>query len=258
MPPRARAPRRPRRRVNRMRRMRRGGLIAPRAQLKPYNYVFRLPSQIIQSSSTVAAQVYLSGVGTTGQTPITNAQIANAASQIGSANYCDWTFATSHALTDCKQVSLYTTMYDAYKINSVNVEFEYLSNTASVAGSGIMPTFYMYWDQDDAATPGNLNTILAKAGVHKFHPTAMKSKYSFTYKPLILPATFVGLTGGGIQYAAIPAKSTWLNCTADSIPHVGLKCYVVDFAAPGLSTVINAVRVNFKYNVSFRSPLAEN
>jgi len=248
---------RPRRRMVRRNR-RRGGLIAPRSQLKPYNYTFRLPSQIVQSSSTTAGAVYLSGVATTGQVPILAGAIASAAAQIGNTNFCDWTCTAAHALTDIKNVSLYTSMYDAYKINSVTVEFEYLSNVANVSGTAIMPTFYMYWDQDDTAAVGNLNTLLAKTGVRKFHPTASKSKYSFTYKPLILPATFIAPTGGAIQYAAIPAKSNWLNCVADSIPHVGLKVYVVDWAANGAAAAVNAVRINFKYNVSFRSPLAAN
>jgi hypothetical protein len=230
------------------------GLRAPKAQLKTYNYKFRLAPQLVNASQTVANDVVLNT--NSPQVPIVPGLSGFTAlsSSTGVAGIADWSCACTHQLSDIAFVSNYTQLYDAYKINSVTATLEYLSNAAAVNGAGIIPTFYMYWDQDDAVPPPTVANILGKAGSRRWQPTTNKMTKSFTYVPVT--GNFVIATGGtGSLPAVVPNKSQWIDCTNNNIPHYALKIYCQDFLAPGIASALNMVRIHFTYNVSFRSPL---
>jgi len=246
--------RRPARRPRRMQRRRgpRRGLKAPRAQLKTYNYKFRLAPQLIQSSLSTIDVVALNINSPVTPIDPTSSGFVSLAGTVGFPGVCDWAAAATHKLTDIANVAQWTALYDAYKINSVTVTLEYLSNASAVNGAGIMPTFYMYWDQDDAIPPSSVNTLLGRPGVRKFQPTASRLTKSFTY----VPVTGNVVAQGAIAVGAVVAnKSQWIDCIEDDIPHYALKLYGQDFIAAGNTQSLNMLRVHYTYNVSFRSPL---
>lgn len=258
MPMRRRAPRRkrparrPRRRVPR-------GLKAPRNQLKHYNYSFELAPQAIFSSITTAGQVGVeSNSGIVPIAPAPNGFALCSNSLNISASITDWAAACSFRLSDIVNAGAFQSMYDAYKINSVTVTLEYLNNMAAVNGSGILPSFYMYWDQDDAALPTSAGQISAKQGHRKWQPTADHTKKSFTFRPQC--RNTVESDGGEAATspstnAVVPMGPQWLNCQFPRIPHYGFKLYCQDWLAVGQTTSYNILRVHYRYNVSFRSPL---
>jgi len=241
MPPRKyRSKRRPRR----ARRARRGGLRAPRSQLKHYNYTFKLSPQLVRSDAAAIGSATL--VGTSAMVPITS--VASFSGTMNAVGYADLGLACSHKLSDIQNYASFAGLYDAYKINSVSVNVEYLNNVA-LQSACVNPTVWMYWDQDDATIPGNVAAILGKTGAKRWNVNdKMKASRSFRYIPLTR-------NNASSTDVIVPNRSQWINCTAPNVPHYAFKMFVQDFNAPGAEDILNCFRFNWTYNVSFRSPL---
>ena len=250
MPMRRRAPRR-RRPARRPRRVPRG-LKAPRMQLKSYNYNFKLqPQSIISDISGGVGTVIVNPANPI--KPIRPSSLTVVGTSLGSAlSAVDWSCSAAFQLSDIFNFSEFTELYDAYKINSVTVELQYLSNSAAVNGQGILPTFYMYWDQDDSVPPPTLMNILGKQGVKKWQPTSSRLTKKFKFVPICANAV---QDATAIFAAAVPTKSQWLDCRSPNVPHYAFKLFSQDWIAPSGGFIYNAVRVHYTYNVSFRSPL---
>ena len=218
------------------------------------------PQAIVSAASGATVPVLIPSTGTTNPTvPIRTNAILPYSNSTGFPYLTDWALATSFQLSDAANYLSFSTLYDAYKINRITVTVQYLSNVSTVNGVSAMPTFYMYWDQDDFAIPGGLVSILGKQGVKKWQPTSNKLTKNFSFVPVVQQAiagsivTGTPLTPVG---AAVPTKAMWINCTQPDIPHMAFKLYCQDWTdtATGANPA-NAVRVSYKYNVSFRSPL---
>ena len=211
---------------------------------------------MIRSDQTVAGQIILAPTG--GLTPIGSGSVLSFTGTAGMAGIADWSAACSNQLQDIANATAYFSMYDAYKINSISVNIEYLNNMASVNGSGVMPTMYLYWDQDDVNTPPTLGSILGKQGVRKVQfGDKARLQYTYTYKPTVSVAERIVPTPADPTVVTANTrvmKAGWINCQQPNVTHFGFKVFCTDFLAPG-TTVSNAFRFNWTYNVSFRSPL---
>lgn len=263
MPKRMRS-RRPRRRPARRSRIPRGVRGVPRAQMKHYNYTFHLQPQAILSNyvapgSTGPAVIINPNPGSTPpgigrQLPIGAVTVTT--NDLGLTALVDWSTACTHSLNDIQEFSAYTAMYDAYKINSVTATLEYLNNSSAVNGSGTLPTFYMYWDQDDAVYPLSIKQISGKTGRRVFTPTSSRLKTSMRYTPRTQNVVEGPASGGAVPVVAVVAnKSQWIDCVNPNVPHYAFKLYCQDWLAALAPTIYNVVRIRFSYNVSFRSPL---
>lgn len=194
---------------------------------------------------------------TGGLVPFNTGMVTTFPSQTSLTNIVDASVACTHELNDILSAPSFAGQYDAYRINSVTLNVEYLNNMASTNGAGLMPTMYMYWDQDDAAVPSTLGSILGKMGVRRFQfGDKAKLNYTIKYKPTVAtaglqtptPTSLTSITTNQVQ------KSPWLNCLFPTVKHYGIKIVICDIFAPGTASA-NAFRFNFKYNVSFRAPL---
>jgi hypothetical protein len=258
MPRRARrAPRRPRRRARKARlyKSMRGGA------LKSYTYNFKLLPQFLTNTGLGSVDI-VTAAGGTGLNPIrqlsaTPPGVSNVTSTsplFGPGGpYLDVGLAASHCLSDLSNFSTFASMYDAYKINYVKVELEFLSNIAAVNGVGIMPTIWLYWDQDDAVVPTLVTNPSGNMGARCLHPTASKTRFSMKYRPMIRD-TVQGSLSGTTNNAAV-RKSTWINCTQTDVPHYAFKAFITDYFAPATTTAHSSFRINFTYNITFRTPL---
>jgi len=229
---------------------------------KSYTYRFNLPSQVLTSVAAAPNQLQLSAAG--GQAPI-RLQIdaptwATYASSNGLSGFADLAVAVPFQMQDCQSFATYCAMYDAYKLGKVSLHLEYLNNMAAVNGSGLMPTCYMYWDQDDAIVPVNINQISGKQGVRIKQFTANNTTMKYTLQPV----TTTALAGQSSPaepplttvpfLAGIANKPQWINCLAPTIKHFALKIYITDVYLPG-GAANTAFRFNWTYNIAFRSPL---
>jgi len=117
-----------------------------------------------------------------------------------------------------------------------------------------IPTLYYYQDLDDAAAPNSLGVISGKQGVQQWQPTLAQTIKAFTFRPRnqMGAATINNIA----TLAVIAPSGQWLDCARPDVAHYSLKFFCTDFLAQGSPNTRNAWRFTFKYNVSFRAPLA--
>ena len=227
---------------------------------KTYNYKFHLLPQVLISDPLLTTMNFVTNPLASGQRPLDNgstfAQYPGACTLPG---FVDLAFACTFRLADIQNLTPYIQMYDAYKINSITLELEYLNNSSLVGSTGLMPTVRVYNDQDDAIPPPNLTSLVAKTGTRmKQFGHGSQTKFRFTFKPTILKDVGNNTVGAGTTISSI-AKSCWLNCngSGSSVDHYSMKMWISDVYAPGPLTTVkyaNGFRFNWIYNVSFRSP----
>lgn len=225
--------------------------------MKTWTYNFKLQPQFL---TNVAAGVVdmVAAAGGTANVPIRALASSppgvtniSTTSPLGGSGYLDVGLGCSHALADVANQNAFATLYDAYKINYVVCEIEYLSNVSAVQGNAIMPTVWTYWDQDDAVAPVVTTNVTGKQGSHCFHPTANRTRFKMKYRPMLRDT----VQGSGVTNSAVVRPSTWINCTQVDIPHYAFKAYITDYYAQAPSNGHNSFRINWTYNISFRAPL---
>lgn len=245
-------PRRPRR-ARKSRVPRSLGLIAPRGSLKTYNYVFKLTPQILSPDLGGVIKVLVPPTSQGAALPIVPVSgVATYAPMAGYAGTIDWGAACTHAVSDIGSFAAYTGIYDAYKLLKVVAEVEFLTNvtTNSTVGPQPTPKGYMIWDSDDKVVPTSVRSMLGRQGVKTFQPTASKTRFTLTYRPMVGavvndPAGFVG--------AMLPQSPVWIDCLNPNVPHYAFKLYMSDWNTPNQQQ--NALRITFSYHVAFRQPL---
>ena len=223
---------------------------------KTYRYSFNLqPCVAVMSQAAPGvtdfrnvAGASLFPLGTSGTfVPVMNA------SALGFGGYYDLSLACPFRLSDCLNSATFAGLYDAFRIVGVTVKVEWLCNTAPLNGGAILPTCYVYNDQDDATPPVNLATQTGKQGV-KVIALGNGNLTSFTHriKPYTAPVLAAPTPTSGISQAG-----QWINCGGNgpTVPHYGLKMYITDILATGSAGVNNAFKFTFKYDIEFRSPL---
>lgn len=252
-------PRNPRRRYNKKGQKKARMLRAPQA--KKYTYDFNLlPQMLVIDPVTGAVSISVStGAGQKPLVPLSvPAQLAQYSSATGFANVADIALASSFKVSDIGNFSNYQIMYDAYKINSITMTIQYLNNSAEVGQTGLMPTLYVYNDQDDVVLPTNLLGLVGKTGFKSFQfGNGGKTKFSYKWRPTNTVGLQSSSGGGGLVNSSI-VKSGWINCAnvGQNVEHYGLKMWIADLST--FQTVTGAssgFRISWKYNVSFRSPI---
>jgi hypothetical protein len=226
--------------------------------LKSYNYKFKLPQQVLVCSQTTGGQFNVfsdSTSATPGPLLQTNINFTPSLTGFTGATDCGWS--TTHKLSDCEYFSKYVDLYDAYKINTITLELEYLNNTATASDGGLMPTAYLAMDQDSAVSPTALIDVQGYQGVLKksFGSGSKDRVMKFKWRPYIGVGTQSN-AGGVIGNHAVVTKAPWLDCVQPDVPHYALKCWLTDLFAPGgaLPGVQNGFRLQWTYDISFRSP----
>ena len=216
--------------------------------MKPYSYVFKLPSQIMTSQATTGNFAF-SVLSSAGVLPLTNAKTATYSGSCGLPQFFDVAIATTFKLNDIANFNAFTSMYDAYKITRVTCNIEYLNNVSAVNSTGLMPSLFWYWDQDDATIPPTTLSIQGKQGVHRrrFTDTGVTTSAR--------PHISINAAAPSAAPSAIVAKTQYIDCTSPDIDHYALKMMITDLYLPGTTAVLAAFRFNWTYEVSFRAPL---
>lgn len=223
-------------------------------QLTPYRYKFQLQAQLLTGDATAGSMV-LSPTG--GLKPIQGPPATSAftlfPSSNGLSNFYDLAIACPFRLRDLNYAANFQQMYDAYKFGKVTLNVSYLNNVSAVNATGLMPTIYMVWDQDDALVPPSLTSISGKQGV-KVRQFGDGAKTTQRISVVPVTAGFVQATSGTAN-ALVSNKPQWLDCVNDDVVHYGIKLFITDLYLPGSTAVTQALRFNWTYHVSFRAPL---
>jgi hypothetical protein len=234
--------RRPRRRVNRKRK-------APKSQaLKVYRTIF---SQLPAYVKLVGQQCQITGY-TTGS--VSTALLAPSAStaKSGFSGYYDFGQAFQFKLQDLKNAQFYTQLYDQWRLDSITLTIECLSNNAPIGGIALMPTVYMSPDYDDAGIPGLVQDVVGRPGMKMFKfGNKMKTSYTMKIKPKRAALMYNDVVSG-IGYSS-PVNG-WNDCNDPQITYYGIKAFYTDVLGGGDGTY-TAFKIDVKYNLAFRTPI---
>jgi hypothetical protein len=166
----------------------------------------------------------------------------------------------SHALRDCQQYLSYTSLFDAYKFDEISCTLTWLPNVAATSTTTMVaPTFWFYPDQDDATPPPTVGTIMGKQGLKCFQPGSSNRSVTYKFKPKMSYIASTPPLGTGMGPVCMPA--TWIDCVNPDLFHYGSKIFLQDMSGPDATlnpNMQNAVRIQWSYRISFRSPIKAN
>lgn len=150
-------------------------------------------------------------------------------------------YAFSFQLADIPDASSFSSIFDQYKIDQVDVTILPLTLPSA---PGATYGFALLWcavDYDDSVAPGSVSSVTNYSNSICVGPG---KSANFTFKPKI---------SGDVDQAGTPEASyvtnAWLNCTKSSVPHYGFKIGVTQ----STTTNLTAWRVLTRYHIGFRS-----
>lgn len=141
------------------------------------------------------------------------------------------------ALSQFNDTSEYTTLFDQYRFNYIEVWIEPQSANLSSANSGILSSCV---DLDDANTPANNQSVEGKQ--NSLASNGFAGHY-FKFKPHMAVAAY---SGAFSSFANEPAD--WIDCASNTVQHYGVK------ASCTATTAIYVYNMTVRANVSFRNP----
>lgn len=154
-------------------------------------------------------------------------------------------------------------LFDNYRIERVQVRFDYTFNSAPGApgaggltatqGSLAVPTITVCPDFDDAVAPIDRNTVLQNSFART---RRLDRPFTITLKPRA-QATITRADGANPTTAAgglLPA-ATWLDSNSPTVPHYGLKFWVDDFNVNGANALgaYSALRMQVTYFIAAKN-----
>ena len=179
----------------------------------------------------------------------------------GMSNYYCFGVGIPFALVNLRQERAYTGLFDNYRINWVQVTFEFTQNSMSPQNgsnnpqSMFSPTIYAFVDRDDVGIPGSISAVQGRQGhkVWNFNNKS-KTKFSIRIKPKVAAQVFNGDTVNPVGYQQ---GQGWQDCAYPENKYYGLKLWVDNMLLPATNAVQSVFRVSYTYNVSFKGALNE-
>jgi len=164
--------------------------------------------------------------------------IAKAAADQGAAQ--------SFQLSDLPNYTEFTTLFDSYRIQSVEVIFD-LAVPFSVATTQIWPTIIVWPDYDDATAPAT-QAIADQVMVAE---RLQFSNATTQFRRRVVPKLAVSVQSAGpTTVNAVNMPASWIDCGYPSVNHFGMKWWVKNYNT-GVSAAIN---VSYRYHFMMREP----
>lgn len=160
---------------------------------------------------------------------------------LGTGN--DFSIANDFQLTYLPNVTEFTALFDAYRINLVTVRFDWSRNDASSAGGVVnAPIMYNVLDKDDNNSLAALSDAL-QYGNCQTHNFATSSTYIRSFVPCVAAATY----RSAVSTAYSRKSRQWVDVAQVDVPHYGMKYWVNIAGTPTLDcgTIVGTVTVNF-------------
>jgi hypothetical protein len=130
----------------------------------------------------------------------------------------------------------YTSLFDDYKIEEIEVRLTLVTASGSVAAEGFQ--FASCIDRDDAAAPTSFPQVVAHQ--NSFETTGVKGHY-YRFVPYMATAAY---SGAFTSYTSIPP--VWLDCASPSVSHYGIKLIIQASSSPVVSVYVDTrARVRF-------------
>ena len=215
-----------------------------------YPFTIHLADQYVRNLALGSLQV----TGT-GGAPLTLGKFSTPGlSSSNLLSYYDFGMATAFSLADLQNSTKFTGLFDHYKIDWVDLEVEFLSNSASVGSTNVMPTCYAYVDRDDANVPTTAGAVQGKQG-SKEMAFGNRSRQVFTMR--IKPAVSVQVEqslGSGTGYMI---GNGFQDCAYPNNKFYGVKMWFNNVYLPSAATAATVFRFTWKYGLIFKGALNE-
>jgi len=186
----------------------------------------------------------------------------------GFASYVDFGLGISYNVNMLENFSAYTGIFDFYRVNYIDLEIEFISNSAPVNGAALLPVIYAIQDRDDSLTVSDQHYLTARQG---YKTLRVGNKMKNTMKMRLRPKMGIPLVARQTPEEHSPpladnmgslTASTWIDCqptpaVSQNPPwYFGTKLWFANMSVPSNGVNIqNAVRFTTKWNVSFKGSL---
>lgn len=126
------------------------------------------------------------------------------------------------ALSQVPNSSEFTTLFDRYRINKIDIRLVYAGIPTSLAGGfSTHPTVWAYMDDDDAIIPASKTAVLERQSVRPFTYSDSKTVVSYSIAPRWLL--------DGTNKTSLAPRSMWIDMSTPSVSHYGIKFWVDDY-----------------------------
>lgn len=153
----------------------------------------------------------------------------------------DQGYALSFALDDLPSYTEFTTLFDKYRVDQLDVVFLWEHGTLTAQP----PCLWIAADWDGVSATPTLSSVMQYPGVrmHAFSVTRPTFQYSIK-RPAVLQ-TLAGGSNGAV------VRSPWLATTAPSVEHYGLIGFVNQYNS---TTTSGTVYFSIRAHLSFLAP----
>lgn len=136
-----------------------------------------------------------------------------------------------------------TTLFDAYRVDYVEVQFKPVYNMAAVSAVAniIMPQLYTVIDLDDATTPASLGAMNERATLKTVN---FDKQVTRAFPPKHAKALYSG------TFASYGMADGWIDCNSPTVQYYGIQ-YGIEAGAGG-QTALQSWKITFVYYLSFR------
>lgn len=138
----------------------------------------------------------------------------------------------------------WTTLFDKYRIRSIDLHFVASGVQENTANLQIAPTFATALDFDNDATPTSINEVLR---LSKSTNCVSTSSFKRSFIPRVGREIYNGIASTNYEEAE---PWVWLDCASAATPHYGLK-----YAMSTASSVSYIYRVHCRMTVEFGFPI---
>lgn len=164
----------------------------------------------------------------------------------------DGGFGYSWTLNSLPGYTEFTSLYDSYRIDMVEVIWELtpvftLGTTTKT--SNIMPVIMAWPDYDNATAPASLLVADQIAQVERLQLSEARPSVRRSIRPKLQ----LGVAGAPVNQGA-NQPSQFLDMTYDSIVHYGVKFWVKNFNTTTVVETGAGLSLSFRYHMTMRNP----
>lgn len=145
----------------------------------------------------------------------------------------DQGYAYPFALNQVPSSSEFTTLFDKYRITTVDLTFTYILEGSVSGSTAVWPAMYLFMDDDDAAIPTTKNEVLERMSVQRVSFSPTRQTISVKINPRFVQSR------SGVSTNLAPV-GTWIDMSTPAVQHYGVKAWV-DYYNAALSGVNIAV-----------------
>lgn len=134
-------------------------------------------------------------------------------------------FASTFSIAGVPNSVAYTSLFDQYRINKIEVKFiQSYVNAPSAPGAVSQPVLYVVTDLDDATVPTTSGQILERQNHRILNFSGAQSVHKHSLVPGV--SSYDLSTAAGSLASSVKTRP-WLNCQFNNIAHNGIK-YIIE------------------------------